>query len=63
MIRDKKYYSNNNDVNGNYRKLTHTNLFIIISNIITGIISKINKLEIFRMNEVKEVFLLFIIII
>ena len=56
MIKDKKYYSNNNDVNGNDRKLTDTNLFIIISDIITGIITKISKLEIFGMNEVKEVF-------
>ena len=56
IIKDKKYYSNDNDINGNEKKLSKTNLFIIISDIITGIISKINKLEIFEMNEIKEVF-------
>jgi hypothetical protein len=56
LIKDRKYYIINNDVNGNERKLTNTNLFIIIADIITGIITKINKIEIFEKNEKIEVY-------
>ena len=56
LIKEKKYYCINNDINGNDKKLTNTNLFIIIADIITGLISKINKVEIFDLNE-KKIFL------
>ena len=56
LIKDRKYYIINNDVIGNERKLTNTNLFIIIADIITGIITKINKIEIFEKNEKIEVY-------
>ena len=56
IIEDKKYYYINNIINGNDKKLTNTNLFIIISDIITGLISKIKKVDIFEMDEKLEVF-------
>ena len=56
IIEDKKYYCINNIINGNDKKLTNTNLFIIISDIITGLISKIKKVDIFEMDDKLEVF-------
>jgi hypothetical protein len=56
IIEDKKYYCINNIINGNDKKLTNTNLFIIIADIITGLISKIKKVDIFEMDDKLEVF-------
>ena len=56
IIKDKKYYNNNNINNENNTTLSNTNLFIIISDILTGIITKINKIEIFEYDEKKEIF-------
>ena len=56
LIKDKKYYSINNGINCDNIKLTNNNLFIIIADIITGLISKINAIEIFELNDKKEVF-------
>ena len=56
LIKDKKYYCINNNFNEINDKLTKTNMFITIADIITGLISKINKIEIFEENDKKEVF-------
>ena len=56
IIEDKKFYCINNDINGNDKKLTNTNLFIIIADIITGIISKIKKVDIFEADDKQAVF-------
>ena len=54
IIKDKKYYSNNslNDESA----LSNTNKFIIIADILTGIATKINKINIFENEEKKEIF-------
>ena len=54
LIRDNKYYNNNETIEK--RTLSVTNLFIIISDILTGIITKINEIEIFNYEEKKEIF-------
>ena len=56
LIKDKKYYCINNNINEINIKITKTNMFITIADIITGLISKINKIEIFEENDKKEVF-------
>ena len=55
IIKDKKYYNINN-INNENNTMTNTNLFIIISDILTGLITKINKIKIFEEEEKKEVF-------
>ena len=54
MIKDNKYYNNNETIVK--KTLSNTNLFIIISDILTGIITKINEIEIFNYEEKKEIF-------
>ena len=56
LIKDKKYFSINNNINENKNNISNTNLFIIIADIITGIISKIDKIEIFEEKEKQEVY-------
>ena len=56
LIKDKKYYLINNGINADNKKLTNTNMFIIIADIITGLISKINAIEIFEPNDKNEIF-------
>ena len=56
LIKEKKYYCINNGINSDNKKLTNTNMFIYIADIITGLISKINAIEIFEINEKNEVF-------
>ena len=56
LIKDKKYYYINNNLNENEKKLSNINIFIIIADIITGLISKINKIGIFDINDEKDVF-------
>ena len=55
IIKDKKYY-NNNTINNENNSISNTKLFIIISDILTGIITKITKIDIFECEEKKEVF-------
>ena len=54
IIKDKKYY-NNNSLNDE-SALSNTNKFIIIADILTGIATKINKINIFENEEKKEIF-------
>ena len=56
LIKDKKYYLINNGINSDNKKLTNTNMFIIIADIITGLISKINLIEIFEPIDKNEIF-------
>ena len=55
IITDKKYY-NNNTINNESSSLSNTNLFIIISDILTGIITKIKIIKIFEYEEIREIF-------
>ena len=55
IIKDKKYY-NNNSIVSEKNSISNTNLFIIISDILTGIITKIKILNIFENEETKEIY-------
>ena len=60
IIKEKKHYENNSincDNNSNdSMTISNTNKFIIIADILTGIITKVQKLEIFEIEEKKEIF-------
>ena len=55
LIKDKKHY-NTNSINNEKNPFSNTNLIIIISDILTGIITKINNIKVFEDEEIKEIF-------
>ena len=55
LIKDRKYY-NINTINNESSSFSNTNLFIIISDILTGIITKIKNIDIFEKEEIKDIF-------
>ena len=55
LIKDKKHY-NINSINNENNPFSNSNLIIIISDILTGIITKINNIKVFEDEEIKEIF-------